>query len=163
MRFLIVFLLLAGGLYALVLAAGDSRRPMTEWTARCTAALLRLLGENVHAVGSTVTGPRYSIEVAFECLAVEPAAFFVAAVVAYPARWRRRVVGVFAGLAALMAVNFVRLISLFYVGANWPDRMEFAHMDVWQPALIVIVLFFWIAWSRWALPVRTETAEPTSP
>ena len=82
-----------------------------------------------------------------ECGAIEVMAIFASAVLAFPARWKKRILGIIIGIPVLYGVNILRLTCLAIIGA-WYDRsvFNFAHEYVWQGIYIVFVLFLWLVW-----------------
>jgi len=117
------------------------------WTARMTAWSLFLLGADGHAEGKLVVSSIFSIQIIRECTAVHPLMIFVAAVVAYPCRWRLKALGIGAGALALLLINQFRLVSLCYIGHWYPDMFETAHMLVWQSLIIFITVLLWVVWA----------------
>ena len=75
-------------------------------------------------------------------------AIFLAAILAFPAPWWRRLAGLLIGIPALFWVNAFRLSFLGVIGA-WDaggPRFKFAHEYVWQGIYIVFVVALWMAW-----------------
>ena len=71
---------------------------------------------------------------------------------AFPASWKYRAIGVLAGLFAVKALNIVRVISLFYIGQWNMQVFEWAHLYLWQMLIMLDVLIVWLIWIR-TLPV----------
>jgi exosortase H (IPTLxxWG-CTERM-specific) len=93
---------------------------------------------------------------------VEAAIILIAAMLAFPAPWKHRLVGILAGLAAVQALNVVRVISLFYIG-QWNLRaFEWAHLYAWQALIMLDVLIVWLVWIR-ALPLRPDASQSAVP
>lgn len=92
----------------------------------------------------------FAFRVVPDCGAIPLMAIYVAAVLAFPATWRRRGLGLLFGLPILYGVNLVRLSSLAYVGVldRTPDDryFTFAHEFIWQGVFLVFVAVFWMAW-----------------
>ncbi|MBX3373646.1 MAG: hypothetical protein KF817_07415 [Phycisphaeraceae bacterium] len=130
-----------------------------EGTATVTAAVLRALGEDAGARGTTVASDRMSIAIMRGCDAVEPSVLYVAAVLALPVALRRRWIGLGVGLVALVLLNQGRIVSLYYIGVHWPGAFETVHVDVWQPLFILLTFGGWILWAAWA----TRRAAPGPP
>lgn len=132
-----------------------------EWylglNARVSALLLQLLGDDARAVGAVVQSSRFRVEIRHGCDAILPAGLFVTAVLAFPVALRLKWLGMLAGTAVLLAVNMVRILSLYYTGVFWPQHFHTMHVDVWQPVFVFLALFFWILWALWA----TKPAPPT--
>ena len=74
---------------------------------------------------------------------------FVAAVVALPGTWRRKLVAVGAGVAALAAVNLARICSLYFVGLYAPSAFDAIHLEVWPLILVAVAVVMFVAWARW--------------
>ncbi|NLV41458.1 MAG: archaeosortase/exosortase family protein [Candidatus Hydrogenedentes bacterium] len=83
-----------------------------------------------------------------ECGAIEVMAIFLAAVLAFPATWRKKAVGLAAGVPLMYSVNIFRLSFLGVVGALDTEHkwFKFAHEYVWQAVYIVFVVAVWLAW-----------------
>ena len=81
------------------------------------------------------------------CNAVNVTLLFCAAVVAFPARWKARLLGLVAGSLILQAVNIVRFISLFYIGQYNMTLFDFMHGYLWETLLILdtmVIFSFWV-------------------
>ncbi|MCK5828109.1 hypothetical protein KAH43_06235, partial [Candidatus Bipolaricaulota bacterium] len=82
---------------------------------------------------------------------------FLIAVVALPARWTAKLIGVGIGIGGIFLVNIVRLVSLYFIGVHWPTFLDQAHQLIWQSLLIVIAVALWLFWAgRWAYESRTR-------
>lgn len=130
--------------------------------ATVSTAILNLFGEGATSDKTSISSSRYSINIAHGCDAIEPAALFVAAVLAFPATFRSKFPALFAGTFLLLIINLVRIVSLFYTGVYWPKAFETMHVDVWQPAFIVLSLFLWTLWALWATKPRPQPADVNS-
>lgn len=86
------------------------------------------------------------------CGAIACMAIFVAAVLAFPARWRSRLAGIAIGIPALYAINCFRLACLALIGAwdfgagSGGKWFTFAHEYVWQGIYLIFVVALWIGW-----------------
>ena len=100
----------------------------------------------------------FSFIVISECGAIEVMAIFLAAVLAFPAAWWKRLVGLAAGLPLMYAVNIFRLSVLGVIGALDQDGkwFKFAHEYVWQAVYIVFVVAVWLAWVEYIVRRRAE-------
>ena len=109
-------------------------------------------GPHVFFMGVKSSGDETKEPFAFtivpECGAAPLLAVFVAAVVAFPCLWWKRLVGVAAGLPVLYVVNLARLALLGYLGAV--DRegryFSFTHEYVWQGLYVLFVVLAWMMW-----------------
>ena len=155
-RFAAVFALVGGGLLAAYSFPYAQHGVREDWFARYLAVyarlaggVLRLFDGGVRVVGNDIVG-RTSLTVAKNCDAMDVSLLFAAAVVAFPARWSRRLVGLCVGVAALTAVNVLRIASLYFVDLRWPSAFETIHAEVWPLALVAFAAAAFLVWSRWA-------------
>jgi exosortase H (IPTLxxWG-CTERM-specific) len=134
--------------------------PWTEALARVSAGLVTLFDPRVAAAGkvlqSTTSGFAVSIEAG--CNGIEAAIILIAAMLAFPAPWKQRLIGILAGLTAVQALNVARVVSLFYIG-QWNLRVfEWAHLYVWQALIMLDVLVVWLVWIRTLPPQAARGA-----
>jgi archaeosortase B (VPXXXP-CTERM-specific) len=121
-----------------------------SWLNSATAAMLAgalwLLGAGGQTVGTIVTSKVFSAEIITECTAIFPIMIFLAAVIAYPSDWKKKLWGIALGVPAILFVNLIRLVSLFYIGYWFPSVFETAHLLVWQSLIIFFAVLFWLIW-----------------
>jgi exosortase/archaeosortase family protein len=100
----------------------------------------------------------FAFAVVSECGAIEVMAIFLAAVLAFPALWWKRLVGIAAGLPLMYLVNVFRLSVLGVIGALDQDGkwFKFAHEYVWQAVYIVFVVAVWLAWVEYIVRRKAE-------
>jgi exosortase H (IPTLxxWG-CTERM-specific) len=72
----------------------------------------------------------------------------IAAMLAFPAKWQHKLVGLAIGIAAVQAFNVVRIISLFYLGQWNMGWFRFAHEYLWQGLIMLDVLVIFMIWAR---------------
>jgi exosortase H (IPTLxxWG-CTERM-specific) len=122
--------------------------PYTTLVAHEARLVLNLLGEGATVSGQVLSSPRFSVAIFNGCNGLEAILIFVSGVVAFPASWRRKLVGVAVGFVAIQAFNVVRVVSLFYVGALRPQWFSVSHVFVWQSLVIVFGVVLWLVWAR---------------
>ena len=152
-RFFLLFLLLLGLLFGLELTPWAQRWFVVPWTnalAQFSTWLVTLFDANVVATGkvmrSTANGFAVSIEAG--CNGVEATIVLIAAILAFPASWGRKLAGLAAGIVAVQGLNVVRVISLFYLG-QWDFQVfEWAHLYLWQALIMLDVLVVFLIWVR---------------
>ena len=124
--------------------------PWTNALAQFSTWLVTLFDANVVATGkvmrSTTNGFAVSIEAG--CNGVEATIVLVAAILAFPASWPRKLAGLAAGIVAVQGLNVVRVISLFYLGQWNFEVFEWAHLYVWQALIMLDVLVVFLIWVR---------------
>ncbi len=135
--------------------------PWTEGLARISAGLITLFDPHVAAFGNVLqsTTNRFAISIEAGCNGIEAAIILIAAMLAFPAPWKHRGLGVLAGLCAVQALNVVRVISLFYLG-QWDIKVfEWAHLYLWQALIMLDVLIVWLVWVRTLPPPSASPRE----
>jgi len=152
LRFLAIFVLLLGVFYAAVYLPACDRAFYRYLciNARVANALLRGLGQPTTVADVTIRSAQYAVSIRRGCDAIEPAWFFCAAVLAFPGHWRRKPAGLAVGITAILALNLVRIVSLYFIGLHLPRFFPAAHLEVWPVIFIMVALALWIAWIRWS-------------
>lgn len=153
-RFLVIFFSVLLVLFLAELTAPVQRMVVVPWTsflASASAYAVRLFDTNALAYGRVLQDTRSGSGISIEagCNGVEACIMLAAAILAYPAAWLTRIYGLLVGAIAIQALNFVRIISLFYL-VQWSARaFEFAHLYLWQALIMLDVLVVWLVWLRW--------------
>lgn len=152
-RFFLLFLLVLATLFGVEMLNPVQAAVITPWTnglARMSAWLMTLFDADVVSHGrilqSQATGFGVSIEAG--CNGVEAAIILIAAMVAFPAPWTFKLVGMAIGIVAVQAANLLRVISLYYLGQWNMEVFEFAHLYLWQALIMLDVLVVWLLWMR---------------
>lgn len=138
------------GVFTTVLLVLNLYTDFDSWLNHATAAMLAgalwLLGAGGQTVGTVVTSKIFSAEIITECTAIFPIMIFLAAVIAYPSGCKKKLWGILLGVPAILFVNLIRLVSLFYIGYLFPSVFEAAHLLVWQSLIIFFAVLFWLIW-----------------
>jgi len=128
-----------------------------EANARISNVILHWFGQASVVAGATIRSPQFSITIKRGCDALEPSWLFCAAVFAFPVPWRRRLPGIFLGVVAILSLNLVRIVSLYFLGIHLPGFFETMHLEVWPVIFILVAVFLWIGWISWARPNNLES------
>lgn len=161
-RFFISFVVILATLFGMELTEPVQRALVVPWTealVRISAALITLLDDRVAVFGNILqsTSNGFALSIKAGCNGVEAAIILIAAILAFPAPWKHRAIGIVAGLTAVQLLNIVRVISLFYLGQWSMKAFEWAHFYLWQVLIMLDVLIVWMIWIR-ALPRITAHA-----
>ncbi len=156
LTFLILFLvLLAGGftLISLNWVNDHAVEPFTAGVARASGMALNLLGQHVTMASTVIRSPRFAVNIRNGCNGIEAMLIFLAAVLAFPASWRSRLIGLGIGIVAIQIVNLVRVVALFLTGVYFPRIFDSSHTVIWQTIVILFGVLLWIFWAnRFATP-----------
>ena len=130
-------------------------QPYLRFIAHVSAWLLLVVGEvGVMAFGSVVVSPKFYLAIGQGCDGIEPTAFFVALVLAFPSRLVSKLPALALGIVSLVALNQIRVVSLFVAGVHHPSLFHTLHVDVWQVVFVLAAVGcfgLWLAWSAWRI------------
>jgi exosortase H (IPTLxxWG-CTERM-specific) len=152
-RFFLGFLVVQAALFGAELTPWAQHWFVTPWTntlAAISADIVKLFDSQVLAEGKILQSLRNGFAVSIEagCNGVEATIVLVAAILAFPAPWQRKLLGLAAGIVAVQGLNVIRVISLFYLGQWSESAFQFAHQYVWQALIMLDVLVIWMLWVR---------------
>jgi exosortase/archaeosortase family protein len=152
----LVFGLLLGGfnlVFYLWFSKGEAFEAYLRLNARCSAAVITMLGDPAMANGTAITAPRYQLDIRRGCDAIQASAFFVLGVLSSPSPvpLLSRLIPILVGTLFLLVMNLVRIVSLYYTGVYFPQAFDVIHVDIWQAVFIFMPLFLWIVWALRAL------------
>jgi exosortase H (IPTLxxWG-CTERM-specific) len=152
-RFFATFIILQAALFGAELTSFAQHYFVIPWTnalAASSAWLVTVVDPSVAATGNVLrsTANGFAVSIEAGCNGVEATIVLVAAMLAFPAPWQRKLAGLAVGILAVQSLNVVRVISLFYLG-QWDIRVfEWAHLYVWQALIMLDVLVVWLVWVR---------------
>lgn len=121
--------------------------PFTEVVARGAAMLLSGVEHDVGVMGTVMRSPRFALDVRNGCNGVEAAILLAAAILAFPATLRSRLIGLTVACVTIELLNLVRLSSLFWLGEHYRRIFDFFHVAVWQSLIILAAISIFILWS----------------
>lgn len=144
--FAAIFLLLAAA------ASGETaerclRQPLARLLVIAAARILSPLPQ-VGFSESILWYRHFWIEVVDACDGVVPACIYLAAVLAVPGHWPAKIRGCLLGVPVILAINFMRIVSLVLLGAWGPDLFDMVHIYVGQAVVIVSSLAVWLFWAE---------------
>lgn len=153
LRFFFLFLAILLVLFYVELLHSVQNVVIAPWTvalAKISAALLWIFDPSILAYGNIIQNIRTGVGVQIEpgCNGIEACIVLVSAILAFPARWRYKIIGILMGVLAVEAVNVLRVISLFYLLQWSRPAFEFAHLYLWQALIMLDVLVVWFVWVR---------------
>ena len=143
---LVFFLSILGGTAILRATVDWAYRVPSVLTAQVTSLILGALGTQSQVSGTLVQSPQFAMRIIPACTGVLVAVIFLSAILAYPSRLQAKALGVVFGFPAIFLINQVRMVSLFYIGAFFPDFLDVAHFVVWQSLIIFSAVVLWLLW-----------------
>lgn len=154
LRFMLVFCSAALAGFALEVTPWVDTHLVTPFItglAWLTGVLINLFGGLAEVTEVVIRHPlnQFALQIANGCSGIEATILLAAGMVAFPATWRERALGWAAGTTAIMALNVVRIISLYYIGQHSMEWFDWAHLYAWDVLIMLdgmVVFFFWIRW-----------------
>lgn len=138
-------------LVLLLPAAKHMVEAVTAVDARASGALLNLIGQHNRVIDGTLwSGNTAVVTVLPLCSGFEFLCLFSAAVLVFPAPLAKKIPGMLVGVALLLALNLIRIMSLFFIGIHYPSIFTVVHEEIWAMILVIASIVLYIAWIRWA-------------
>ena len=164
-RFFIVFMILLISLFTIEVLQSVQQHvilPFTSGIAWVSVNLIELFDSGVTSAGKVIRDMESGFAVSIEpgCNGVEALIILFAAIFAFPAPWKSKLVGFAIGFVAIQALNLVRIISLFYLGQWNMVWFEWFHLYLWQALIILDALVVWLIWLR-TLPPPAGRGPPS--
>jgi exosortase family protein XrtM len=147
--FLVLFALLTGAFEALRGTALE-RFLVEDLILQPTAGLIDALtpAEHVQRVGRTLLSPYGpALHVTRGCEGIEMFLLLIAAILAFPASWRRRAQGLLWGALLAYALSSARLLLLYYILRYRPALWEALHGLILPLAPVVLLALYFLHWS----------------
>jgi exosortase family protein XrtM len=129
------------------------------WVARASAGIIGVFDPSAAVHGASIGG-RFPLEIVLDCGALDVQAIFAAAVLAFPAPWRKRALGLVVGLTALTLLNLARIAALAFIGAAAPTWFHTMHEEVFQIVLVIVPCLGFSLWALWARPRQAVEGQP---
>ncbi len=148
------------GVFALLEVAGaflylsGSLWPVMTATASVTGFLANATGVPATVAQAEIFMDMRILEINSECTGIYLYAAYIALLLASRRSWSHRIVGILAGVSALIVVNLFRLLLVVHISDKLPRAMPFLHDYLFQVLLVVAVLAVWGYWLHWSDPIE---------
>jgi len=167
-RFFIIFSVLLIGLFTLEILQPAEKYvilPFTSTIADISVWIVQAFDANVLASGNVIQDrvSGFGVRIERGCNGLEAVIILFAAIFAFPAPLRSKIVGFVIGFFAIQLLNLVRIISLFYLGQWNYTAFEWFHLYLWQALIILDALIVWLIWLRRLPPQGVPAPALTSP
>jgi len=167
LRFFIIFSILLVGLFTVEILQPAEKFviiPFTSMVADISVWIVQAFDDNVIATGNVIRDKVSGFGVRIErgCNGLEAVIILFAAIFAFPAPFKNKLIGFVAGFFAIQLLNLVRIISLYYLGQWNYTAFEWFHLYLWQALIILDALVVWLIWLR-TLPGSRPPADDPEP
>jgi exosortase H (IPTLxxWG-CTERM-specific) len=125
-------------------------RQFSRVLVKVSHGLIGICGGKARVEGAVLRDPAsgFAVEMRDGCNAVNVTIMLWSAVLAFPAPWRLKVLGLLAGSLLIQALNIVRFISLFYIGQYSMTWFDFAHGYLWESLLVLDTMVVFCLWAN---------------
>ena len=130
-------------------------------TAKISATILSVLGTDATSSGSAIITPTFILSLSFGCEGTEPIVIYSAGILAFPARWKQKLIGLGIGIVTLYALNFIRIVSLYYIGSNDQQLFDAFHGGIFPAIFIFIAVIFFYLWLKWTSNIKKPSTTET--
>ena len=154
-RFAITYLVLMGGFFLLIGFKPiqniiDLNGLYTKGVVILTSKILKILSIPSASQGSIITLPSIALDVRFGCNGLEAVMIYAVAVIAFPASWMNRLIGILGGFLAIQIINLFRIISLAYSAIHFKTLFEYIHIYIAQGMMIAVSLGIFFIYLNYA-------------
>ncbi|MFH0896055.1 MAG: exosortase H [Bacteroidota bacterium] len=158
-RFAITYLILMGAFFIIIgfepiLKLIDINGLYSESIVWITAKILSILGIAATCRGSIIDLFSISLDVKFGCNGLEAVMIYSVAVIAFPASWGKKLIGIAAGFSVIQIVNILRIVGLAYACIHAKNLFEYIHIYIAQGIMIAISLGVFFIYLNYAKPMR---------
>jgi exosortase H (IPTLxxWG-CTERM-specific) len=119
---------------------------LMDGTATICGFVLSVFSNAVNYSGKFVSYSGFSVEIIDECTGLLEMVIYLAAVVSFSAPFRKKLIGIAAGIPAIYLFNILRIIVLLIAGSKSQSIFDFMHLYFWQATLILMIATVWIGW-----------------
>jgi len=116
----------------------------SDYVVYVVAVVLKITGLPAVCRGDIINLPNISLQVNFGCNGLEAVMLYAAAVIAFPAPWRKKTTGLAGGLILIQVFNVLRICLLAYSGLHYRQLFDIIHIYIAQGMSIIVslVIFF---------------------
>lgn len=112
--------------------------PLATVTAAIAEWLMGLASLVTVRDGSILTHTNgFGLHVVYDCTGLVEIGFIVAVIGVYPGMRKHKLMLIVFGAGLAIAINQLRLVTLWVVGVDYPDWFDLAHLGLWHGTMIL--------------------------
>lgn len=115
-------------------------------TTSVSTSLINATGQQATVSGTLIALPNRMLAVDLACTAIFIVGMYGALVLAYPVKWRLRLLGLAIGIPVIVVVNVLRIVVAGHISVAAPDAFSFVHDYLFQVGMVLLVAAMWAAW-----------------
>jgi exosortase/archaeosortase family protein len=149
LAFVAIYAVLQAGLWALTYY--QLLNPVIQATTDITAWCANATGVPATVSGNEIGLATRILRIDLDCTGLSLVAIYSALVLAYPLSFKSRIVGLAAGIPALLLANFLRLWAVAQLsGPLDQNTFMFVHDYLFKIAMVAVVIALWGLYLSWA-------------
>lgn len=103
-------------------------------------------GENTHSREALIGSESHAIDISEGCEGIEGILLLTAAILAFYAGIKEKILGIVAGSVILYISNLIRITGLYYIFKYKPVLFDVMHIFAGQTFIIFVGIIFFILW-----------------
>ena len=144
-RFALTYLAVTGSFFILISLKPiqnviDLNGLYTKGVVILTSKILKVLTIPSTYQGSIIQLPSIALDVKFGCNGLEAVMIYSVAVIAFPAYWKNKFMGILGGFLVIQVINILRIASLAYSAIHFKNLFETIHIYIAQGMMIAVSL-----------------------
>jgi len=144
-KFIVIYVVLMGGFYALlrfqpVSVFGEFYSTYESGLIASCVKILNFIGLESSGKGSLLFLPNITFDVRFGCNGLEAVLIYAVAVISFPAKWFKKLTGIAAGFIIIQVINLLRIVSLAFSGVYYKEMFDLLHIYIAQGIMIAVAL-----------------------
>lgn len=154
-RFAVTYLALMGSFVLLIRLESvrniiDLNGLYTKGVVILTSKILGVLNIPNTYQGSVIRFQSFALDVMFGCNGLEAVMIYSVAVIAFPASWKDKLMGILGGFLVIQVINILRISSLVYSAIHFKDLFEYIHTYIAQGMMIAVALGVFFIYLKYA-------------
>ena len=154
-RFTLTYVILMGAFFLLIGLKSiqniiDLNGLYSKGVVILTSKILEILGIPSSYQDSVIKLPSIALDVKFGCNGLEAVMVYTVAVIAFPAPWKMKLIGIAGGFVAIQVFNILRIASLAYSAIRFRSFFEYIHIYVAQGLMIAVSLGIFFVYLNYA-------------
>jgi archaeosortase B (VPXXXP-CTERM-specific) len=145
-RFLLLFIFFSILFFTIFYLIQEYLNWMLVGTAWITGTIANVIGLTVIINGSFLNLGTTVFEIIAECTGIFAIFITMACILAYPATYKQKIIGLILIIPLILILNIIRLLILIFVGKHYLDLFEYVHSYLWQATFIIFIILAWFLW-----------------
>ena len=106
-----------------------------------------VIGFPVLIDGTNLASGDFRVDVSPACSGAVPSMIYLAAVFAYPATMKAKLIGAGIGMAIIHGANLLRVVALFLIGMFANEYFHDTHVYLAQALVVALAVATWLFWA----------------